>query len=295
MRVRSERSEPFCQVIGKGSRHANWPGAETCLALAWQQSCGPVERPVLGVTRWLLHWGWLPGGISSVWSLGCTNWDSTAAAVPQEYRTPVWPTAPVLVPRTEGSSDPPRCRGLGQHFDADIANGKTSLPVWPELLHDLCERARCRFCLLVCFVLLFLLAFLFFYLLFLLAFLFLLFFVCFGCFSFLVILAFSSLWPVKFWSRKSKSRSFFKPLARPHGLWQPWQRKQTRMLSAARLDSQLLTKGTVVLGPLCRERRSESNWFDACRPCRKCMRCEGFKVWRFLRCEGFKVWRFERC
>ena len=29
---RSERSEPFCQVIGKGSRHANWPGAETCLA-----------------------------------------------------------------------------------------------------------------------------------------------------------------------------------------------------------------------------------------------------------------------
>ena len=33
----SERSEPFCQVIGKGSRHANWPGAETCLALAWQQ------------------------------------------------------------------------------------------------------------------------------------------------------------------------------------------------------------------------------------------------------------------
>ena len=189
MRVRSERSEPFCQVIGKGSRHANWPGAETCLALAWQQSCGPVERPVLGVTRWLLHWGWLPGGISSVWSLGCSDWDSTAAAVPQEYRTPVWPTAPVLVPRTEGSSDPPRCRGLGQHFDADIANGKTSLPVWPELLHDLCERARCRFCLLVCFVLLFLLAFLFFYLLFLLAFLFLLFFVCFGCFSFLVILA----------------------------------------------------------------------------------------------------------
>ena len=42
----------------------------------------------------------------------------------------------------------------------DIANGKTSLPVW---------RARCRFCLLVCFVLLFLLAFLF--LFFLLAFL----------------------------------------------------------------------------------------------------------------------------
>ena len=63
------------------------------------------------------------------------------------------------------------------------------------------------------------------------------------------------------------------------------------LLSAARLDSQLLTKGTVVLGPLCRERRSESNWFDACRPCRKCMRCEGFKVWRFLRCEGFKVVR----
>ena len=31
------------------------------------------------------------------------------------------------------------------------------------------------------------------------------------------------------------------------------------LLSAARLDSQLLTKGTVVLGPLCRERRSESN------------------------------------
>ena len=209
MRVRSERSEPFCQVIGKGSRHANWPGAETCLALAWQQSCGPVERPVLGVTWWLLHWGWLPGGISSVWSLGCSDWDSTAAAVPQEYRTPVWPTAPVLVPRTEGSSDPPRCRGLGQHFDADIANGKTSLPVWPELLHDLCERARCRFCLLVCFVLLFLLAFLFFYLLFLLAFLFLLFFVCFGCFSFLVILAFSSLWPVKFWSRKSKKKRLF--------------------------------------------------------------------------------------
>ena len=46
----------------------------------------------------------------------------------------------------------------------DIANGKTSLPVW---------RARCRFCLLVCFVLLFLLAFLF--LFFLLAFLFLFF------------------------------------------------------------------------------------------------------------------------
>ena len=39
------------------------------------------------------------------------------------------PTAPVVVPGTEGSSDPPRCRGLGQHFDADIANGKTSLPV----------------------------------------------------------------------------------------------------------------------------------------------------------------------
>ena len=71
------------------------------------------------------------------------------------------PTAPVVVPGTEGSSDPPRCRGLGQHFDVDIANGKTSLPVWPELLYDLCERARCRFCLLVCFVLLFLLAFLF--------------------------------------------------------------------------------------------------------------------------------------
>ena len=65
---------------------------------------------------------------------------------------------------------PPRCRGLGQHFDADIANGKSSLPVWPELLYDLCERARCRFCLLVCFVLFFLLAFLSF-----------LFFVCFGC------------------------------------------------------------------------------------------------------------------
>ena len=31
-----------------------------------------------------------------------------------------------------------------------------------------------------------------------------------------------------------------------------------------------------------RERRSESNWFDACR---------GFKVWRFLRCEGLKVVR----
>ena len=62
------------------------------------------------------------------------------------------------MPGTEGSSDPPRCRGLGQHFDADIANGRTSLPVWPELLYDLCERARCRFCLLVCFVLLFLLA-----------------------------------------------------------------------------------------------------------------------------------------
>ena len=71
------------------------------------------------------------------------------------------PTAPVVVPGSEGSSDPPRCRGLGQHFDADIANGKTSLPVWPELLYDLCERAR--------FVLLFLLAFLF--LFFLLAFL----------------------------------------------------------------------------------------------------------------------------
>ena len=70
-------------------------------------------------------------------------------------------TGPVVVPRTEGSSDPPKCRGLGQHFDADIANGKTSLPVWPELLYDLCEGARCRFCLLVCFVLLFLLAFLF--------------------------------------------------------------------------------------------------------------------------------------
>ena len=28
----SDRSEPFCQAIGKGSRHANWPGAETCLA-----------------------------------------------------------------------------------------------------------------------------------------------------------------------------------------------------------------------------------------------------------------------
>ena len=40
-------------------------------------------------------------------------------------------TAPVVVPGSEGSSDPPRCRGLGQHFDADIANGKTSLLVWP--------------------------------------------------------------------------------------------------------------------------------------------------------------------
>ena len=40
----------------------------------------------------------------------------------------------VEVPRIEGSSEPPSCRGLGKHFDADIAHGKTSLPVWPSAL-----------------------------------------------------------------------------------------------------------------------------------------------------------------
>ena len=78
----------------------------------------------------------------------------------------------MVVPRTEGSSDPPKCRGLGQHFDADIANGKTSLPVWPELLYDLCERARCTF-------------FLFFLLAMLVC---LLFFSCYSCLLFLLAL-----------------------------------------------------------------------------------------------------------
>ena len=54
------------------------------------------------------------------------------------------PTAPVVVPGTEGSSDPPRCRGLGQHFDADIANGKTSLPVLQMRMWSLQRGASVR-------------------------------------------------------------------------------------------------------------------------------------------------------
>ena len=51
-------------------------------------SCGPVERPVLRVIQWMLHWGWLPGGMSSVWSLGSSHWDSTDSATPQKHRIP---------------------------------------------------------------------------------------------------------------------------------------------------------------------------------------------------------------
>ena len=101
--------------------------------------------------------------------------------------------------------------GAGQIFDKDVQKARETKPtnmrppsafpvrggIWPpagegqEKASDRrifqSGRARCRFCLLVCFVLLFLLAFLFllfllaflfFYLFFLLAFLFLLFFVC---------------------------------------------------------------------------------------------------------------------
>ena len=96
--------------------------------------------------------------MSSVWEPGLSDWDSTDSAIAEKDRIPVRPTAPVVVPGSEGSSDPPRCRGLGQHFDADIANGKTSLPVWARAAVWFVRTSAFCFVILACFSFLVLLA-----------------------------------------------------------------------------------------------------------------------------------------